>query len=86
MVFSMWCILVMYTLSGKPGSVKPGFSVNGAAFILSLTHQRCWSPLSQKMGEGFQSNMNFSFFIREKVAARSDKGPVGTIKTAMSLP
>ena len=44
---------MMYTLSGKSGSVKLGFSVNGAACVVALTHQRCWSPLSQKMGEGF---------------------------------
>ena len=37
------------------------------------------------MGEGFQSDMNFSFFIREKVAVRPDEGPVEMIKTAMSL-
>ena len=37
------------------------------------------------MGEGFQSNMNFSFSMREKMAAESDEGPVGTIKIAMSL-
>ena len=74
----------MYTLSGKPGSVKLGFSMNGAANIVTLTHQRCRSTLSQ-CGEGFQSDMNFSFSMREKVAVRPDEGPVGTIKTAMSL-
>jgi hypothetical protein len=29
------------------------------------------------MGEGFQSNMNFSFSIREKVAVWPDEGPSG---------
>ena len=53
--------------------------------LFVLTHH-CRGPPSPKMGEGFQSDMNFSFFIREKVAVRPDEGPVGTIKTAMSLP
>ena len=70
----------MYTLSGKPGSVKLGFSMSGAANVVTLTHQRCQSPLSQ-CGEGFQSDMNFSFSMREKVAVRPDKGEEILAKT-----
>ena len=48
--------------------------------MVSLTHH-CRGPPSPKTGEGesFQSNMNFSFFIREKVAVRPDEGLVGEL-------
>ena len=44
---------MMYTLSGKSGLVKLGFSVNGAACVVALTHH-CRGPPSPKLGEGFQ--------------------------------